>query len=54
MCETDFIEIYVDGYGWAYLSAHIDLCSRKIKGYLTSSMARTKEMIQAIDNAIFS
>ena len=54
MWETDFTKIYVDNYGWAYLSAYVDLCSRKIKGYLTSSMARTREMIQAMDNAIFS
>lgn len=54
MWETDFTKIYVDNYGWAYLSAYVDLCSRRIKGYLTSSMARTGEMIQAMDNAIFS
>ena len=54
MWETDFTKLYIDGYGWAHLSAYIDLCSRKIKGYITSSMTRTKEMIDALDNAVFS
>lgn len=54
MWETDFTKLYIDGYGWAHLTAYIDLCSRNIRGYLTSSMARTEEMIDALDNAVFS
>ncbi|MGC8562916.1 MAG: DDE-type integrase/transposase/recombinase [Thermoplasmata archaeon] len=35
-------------------TAYIDLCSRKIKGYLSSRMARSDEMIAALDSALFS
>ena len=52
MWETDFTKIYIEGDGWAYLSAHVDLCSRKIKGYLVSRMVRTAEMIQTMENAL--
>ncbi|MCL5439955.1 MAG: IS3 family transposase [Candidatus Thermoplasmatota archaeon] len=54
MWETDFTKIYIEGEGWIYLTAHIDLCSRKIKGYLVSRMSRTAEMIEAVDSAVFS
>ncbi len=54
MWETDFTKIYIDGEGWIYLTAYIDLCSRKIKGYLVSRMSRSSEMIEALDNAIMS
>ncbi len=54
MWETDFTKIYIDGEGWIYLTAYIDLCSRKIKGYLVSRMSRSSEMIEALDNAITS
>jgi putative transposase len=52
MWETDFTKIYIEGDGWCYLSAHVDLCSRKIKGYLVSRMVRTAEMIQTMENAL--
>ena len=52
MWETDFTKIYIDSEGWVYLTAYLDLCSRKIKGYLVSRMSRTAEMIEAVDNAI--
>jgi putative transposase len=32
MWETDFTKIYIDNEGWVYLTAYLDLCSRKIKG----------------------
>ena len=40
--------------GWSYFTACIDLCSRKIKGYLASRMSRSDEMIAALDSAVFS
>ena len=52
MWETDFTKIYIDSEGWVYLTAYLDLCSRKIKGYLVSRMSRTAEMIEAVDNAL--
>jgi len=52
MWETDFTKIYIDGEGWVYLTAYIDLCSKRIKGYLVSRMSRTSEKILALDNAI--
>ena len=51
--ETDFTEVYIQGEGWVYFTAYIDLCSRKIKGYLTSRMARSDEMIAALDSALY-
>ena len=51
--ETDFTKVYINGEGWVYFTAYIDLCSRKIKGYLTSRMARSDEMIAALDSALF-
>ena len=51
--ETDITKIYVNGEGWVYLTAYIDLCSRKIKGYLASRMFRSDEMIAALDSAVF-
>ena len=53
MWETDFTKIYIDKEGWVYLTAYLDLCSRKIKGHLLSRMSRTAEMIEAVDNALF-
>ncbi|MGC8618153.1 MAG: transposase, partial [Thermoplasmata archaeon] len=52
--ETDFTKVYIEGEGWVHLTAYIDLCSRKIKGYLPSRMARSEEMIEALDSAVFS
>ena len=52
MWETDFTKIYIDNEGWVYLTACLDLCSRKIKGHLVSCMSRTAEMIEAVDNAL--
>lgn len=52
MWETDFTKIYIEGEGWIYLTACLDLCSRKIKGYIVSRMSRTAEMIEAVDNAL--
>ena len=52
MWEMDFTKIYIDNEGWVYLTAYLDLCSRKIKGYLVSRMPRTAEMIEAVDNAL--
>ena len=52
MWETDFTKIYIEGEGWVYLTAYLDLCSMKIKGHLVSRMSRTAEMIEAADNAI--
>ena len=52
MWETDFTKIYIDSEGWVHLTAYLDLCSRKIKGYLVSRMSRTAEMIEAVDNAL--
>lgn len=46
--------MYIDHDGWVYLTAYVDLCSRKIKGYLVSRMSRTREMIEAFDNAILN
>lgn len=53
MWETDFTSIYIQGEGWVHLTAYIDLCSRKIKGHLVSRMARTAEMIETLDIAVF-
>ena len=39
MWGTDFTKIYIEGEGWIYLTAYLDLCSRKIKGYLVSRMS---------------
>jgi putative transposase len=52
MWETDFTKVYIDSEGWIYFTAYLDLCSRKIKGYLVSRMSRTAEMMEALDNAI--
>ena len=52
MWETDFTKVYIKGEGWVYLTAYLDLCSRKIKGHLVSCMSRTAEMIEVADNAI--
>ena len=54
MWETDITKVYIDHEGWVYLTAYVDLCSRKIKGYLVSRMSRTREMIEAFDNAILN
>ncbi len=54
MWETDFTKIYIEGEGWVHLTAYLDLCSRKIKGYLVSRMSRTAEMIEAVDNAVLA
>ena len=50
--ETDFTKIYVEGEGWIHFLAQMDVCSRKIKGYLVSRLARTHETIQCLDNGI--
>ena len=52
--ETDFTRVYINGERWVYFTAYLDLCSRKIKGYLTSRMARSDEMIAALNSAVFS
>ena len=52
MWETDFTKIYIEDEDWVYLMAYLDLCLRKIKGYLVSRMPRTAEMIEAVDNAL--
>ena len=52
MWETDITKVYIDHDGWVYLTAYVDLCSRKIKGYLVSRMSRAREMIEAIENAL--
>ena len=52
--ETDFTKVYIHREGWSYFTACIDLCSRKIKGYLASRMSRSDEMIAALDSAVFS
>ncbi len=52
MWETDFTKIYIDSEGWIYFTAYLDLCSRKIKGYLVSCMPGTAEMMEALDNAL--
>ena len=54
MWETDITKVYIDHEGWVYLTAYVDLCSRKIKGYLVSRMSRTREMIETFDNAILN
>ncbi len=54
MWETDITNVYIDHEGWIYSTAYVDLCSRKIKGYLVSRMSRTREMIEAFDNAILN
>ncbi|MEM0134516.1 MAG: IS3 family transposase [Thermoplasmatales archaeon] len=43
--ETDFTKVYINKEGWFHFTAYLDLCSRKIKGYLSSRMARSDEMI---------
>ena len=52
--ETDFTKVYINGERWVYFTAYLDLCSRKIKGYLTSRMAKSDEMIAALNSAVFS
>ena len=52
MWKTDFTKIYIEGEGWIYLTAYLDLCSRKIKGHLVSRMSRTAEMTEAVYNAL--
>ena len=52
--ETDFTKVYIQREGWSYFTAYIDLCSRKIKGYLSSRMSRSDEMIATLDSAVFS
>ena len=52
LCGHDFTKIYIDNEGWVYLTAYLDLCSRKTKGHLVSRMSRTAEMIKAVDNAL--
>ena len=54
MWETDITKVYIDNEGWIYFTAYVDLCSRKIKGYLVSRMSRTGEIIEAFDNAILN
>ena len=54
MWETDITKIYINNDGWAYFTAYIDLCSRKVKGHLASRMSRTQEMMEALDNAVLS
>ncbi|MEM3858875.1 MAG: IS3 family transposase [Candidatus Micrarchaeaceae archaeon] len=44
--ETD--NIYINKKGWVHFTAYLDLCSRKIKGYLSSRMARSDEMIDSL------
>ena len=52
MWETDFTKIYIEGEGWVYLTAYLDLCSRKIKGHPVSRMSRTSKVIEAVVNAL--
>ena len=54
MWETDITKVYIDHEGRIYFTAYVDLCSRKIKRYLVSRMSRTREMIEAFDNAILN
>jgi putative transposase len=54
MWETDITKVYIDHECWIYFTAYVDLCSRKIKGYLVSRMSRTREVIEAFDNAILN
>ncbi len=42
MWETDFTKIYIDSEGGVYLTAYLDLCSRKIKGLYCLSQFETK------------
>ena len=41
MWETDFTKIYIDNEDWVYLTAYLNLCSRKIKVHLVSRISRT-------------
>ena len=34
MWETDFTKVYIEGEGWVHLLGYLDLCSRKMRGYL--------------------
>ncbi|SIM84430.1 IS3 family transposase [Cuniculiplasma divulgatum] len=52
--ETDFTKIYIPGEGWVYFTAYIDLCSRKVRGFLVSMMSRTEEMLLALDSALLT
>lgn len=54
MWETDFTKIYIEGDGWVYFTAYIDLCSRKTRGFLVSRMSRTEEMLLALDSALLT
>ena len=54
MWETYITKVYIDHEGWVYLTAYVDLCSRKIKGYLVSRMSRSREMIEVFDNTILN
>ncbi|MEM3845277.1 MAG: hypothetical protein QXU98_06210 [Candidatus Parvarchaeota archaeon] len=51
--ETDSTKVYVNKEGYVHFTAYLDLCSKKIKGYLSSRMARSDEMIDYL-LAVFS
>ena len=54
MRETDITKVYTDNEWWIYLTACVDLCSGKIKGRPVSRVSRTREMVEAFDNAILN
>ena len=54
MWETDITKVYIDNEGWIYSTTYVNLCSRKIKGYLVSRTSRTREMVEPFENAILN
>ena len=54
MWETDITKVYTDNEWWIYFTAYVDLCSGKIKGRPVSRVSRTREMVEAFDNAILN
>ena len=46
MWETDFTKIYIDSEGWVYLTAYLDLCSRKIKCSVSHTLRQTGKTIK--------
>jgi putative transposase len=48
----DMTKIMVNDWGWLYLHIVLDWCTKKIIGYSLSWQSKTKDWLDALDNAL--
>ena len=49
---TDMTKIKLNGWGWIYLHVVIDWYTKEIVGYSVSIQSKTKDWLEALDNAL--